>query len=99
MKKILIVDDERDFAKALKIRLKVNGYDVVLASNSLQAFTLTENEKPDLQPAPSGGEPHDSLDLKEDEYGPVRPTLRAVPSAPPDPNSYDVPVTLSRPRR
>jgi DNA-binding response OmpR family regulator len=47
-KKILVVDDEEDLARALKIRLKANGYNVVLASDSVQAFTMANKEKPDL---------------------------------------------------
>jgi DNA-binding response OmpR family regulator len=46
--KILVVDDEQDVAKALKVRLKANGYDVVLANDSVQAFTVANQEKPDL---------------------------------------------------
>ena len=29
--KILVVDDEQDMAKALKVRLKANGYNVVIS--------------------------------------------------------------------
>lgn len=47
-KKILVVDDELDVAKALKIRLKANGYNVVLAYDSIQGFTIANKEKPDL---------------------------------------------------
>jgi DNA-binding response OmpR family regulator len=47
-KKVLVVDDEEDFAKALKIRLKANGYDVVLAHDSIQAIMMASQEKPDL---------------------------------------------------
>lgn len=47
-KKILVVDDEEDVVKALKVRLKANGYNVVLASDSIQAFTMANKEKPDL---------------------------------------------------
>jgi DNA-binding response OmpR family regulator len=47
-KKILVVDDEEDVAKALKVRLKANGYNVVLASDSVQAFMVANKEKPDL---------------------------------------------------
>jgi len=47
-RKILIVDDEHDFSKALKIRLKTKGYDVVLAYDSLQAILIANQEKPDL---------------------------------------------------
>ena len=46
--KILVVDDEQDIAKALKVRLKANGYNVVLAYDSVQAFTVANQEKPDL---------------------------------------------------
>ncbi len=47
-KKILVVDDEMDIAKALKIRLRSNGYDVVLASDSVEAYTSAHKERPDL---------------------------------------------------
>jgi len=47
-RKVLVVDDEEDFAKALKIRLKANGYDVVLAHDSIQAIMMANQEKPDL---------------------------------------------------
>jgi len=47
-KKILVVDDEQDVAQGLKIRLKANGYDVFLAVNSGQAFTMANKERPDL---------------------------------------------------
>ena len=47
-KKILVVDDEKDMAKALKVRLKANGYNVVFASDSVEAFTVANQENPDL---------------------------------------------------
>jgi DNA-binding response OmpR family regulator len=47
-KKILVVDDEEDVAKALRVRLKANGYHVVLAFDSVQAFTMANKERPDL---------------------------------------------------
>ena len=47
-RKILVVDDEEDIAKALKVRLKSSGYEVVLASDMLQAYTSAHKEKPDL---------------------------------------------------
>jgi DNA-binding response OmpR family regulator len=46
--KILVVDDEQDVAKALKVRLKANGYHVILAPDSVQAFIMANKEKPDL---------------------------------------------------
>src|SRR4030042_4543034 len=45
---ILVVDEEQDMARALKVRLKANGYHVVLASNTVQAFTIANQENPDL---------------------------------------------------
>ncbi len=47
-RKVLVVDDEEDFAKALKVRLKANRYDVVLAHDSIQAMMMADQEKPDL---------------------------------------------------
>ena len=47
-KKILVVDDEQDMAMALKVRLKANGYNVVFASDTVQAFTIANEENPDL---------------------------------------------------
>lgn len=47
-KKILVVDDEEDVAKALRVRLKANGYHVVLAFDSVEAFTMANKERPDL---------------------------------------------------
>ena len=46
--KILVVDNEQDVAKALKVRLKTNGYEVVLAFDSVHAYTLAQEERPDL---------------------------------------------------
>ena len=46
--KVLVVDDEQDVAKALKVRLKASGYHVVLASDSVQALMIVNKEKPDL---------------------------------------------------
>jgi DNA-binding response OmpR family regulator len=47
-RKVLVVDDEQDVAKALKVRLKANGFNVVLASDSIQGVTMASKEKPDL---------------------------------------------------
>lgn len=46
--KILVVDDEEDMARALYVRLKANGYNVVFASDSVQAFATANQENPDL---------------------------------------------------
>jgi len=45
-KKILVVDDEPDFVKLIKIRLEANNYDVVVASNGKEALNMVKAEKP-----------------------------------------------------
>jgi len=47
-KKILIVDDERDIVKALTIRLRGAGYEVVTAFDGAQAIFVAHKERPDL---------------------------------------------------
>jgi len=46
--KILVVDNEQDVATALKVRLRTNGYDVILAFDSVQAYAVAHKERPDL---------------------------------------------------
>ncbi len=48
MKKILIVDDEPQFAEMVKIRLEANGYDVLLANDGQKGVALVKKENPDL---------------------------------------------------
>ena len=47
-KKILVADDEPEIVKALHIRLKEAGYEVVVAFDVLQAIYQAHKEKPDL---------------------------------------------------
>jgi DNA-binding response OmpR family regulator len=47
-KKILIVDDERDIVKALTIRLRGAGYEVVTAFDGAQGIFTAHKENPDL---------------------------------------------------
>ena len=47
-KRILIVDDERDIVKALTIRLRGAGYEVVTAFDGAQGIFMAHKEKPDL---------------------------------------------------
>ena len=47
-KKILVVDDEEDIVKGLKIRLGGKGYDVVSAHDAIQGVSMVRKEKPDL---------------------------------------------------
>ena len=44
--KILLVDYEKDFARALKIRLRGSGYEVVLAFDSIQGIVMAKKEQP-----------------------------------------------------
>ena len=46
--KILLVDDEADFAKLVKIRLEANKYDVMVAKDGEEALAKAETYSPDL---------------------------------------------------
>ncbi len=46
-KKILVVDDEIDFLKVIKLRLEVNGYDVVTAFDGEEVLKKIKTERPD----------------------------------------------------
>lgn len=46
--KVLIVDDELDVVRALKMRFAANGYEVVTASDGVQATSQALKERPDL---------------------------------------------------
>lgn len=48
MKKILIVDDEKDVVKLLQTTLVNSGYEVVVAFDGIQAVQSAHREKPDL---------------------------------------------------
>ena len=47
-KKILVVDDESDIVKWLKVLFENNGYDVVTAADGMEGFETASSEKPDL---------------------------------------------------
>jgi len=47
-KKILIVDDDEEFAKLISLELKSKGYNVILAPNGEEGFKKLKSEKPDL---------------------------------------------------
>src|SRR5574337_1650034 len=47
-KKILIVDDDEELRRGLAIRLKANGYNVVLAYDAISATSMARKEEPDL---------------------------------------------------
>lgn len=46
--KILIVDDEVDLIAPLEMYLQSNGYEIITASDGMEALKLTEEESPDL---------------------------------------------------
>jgi two-component system alkaline phosphatase synthesis response regulator PhoP len=48
MKKILIVDDDRDVFESMKIVLSSEGYGVAWATNGKEALEKAREEKPDL---------------------------------------------------
>ena len=48
MKRILVVDDEKQITRMLRASLQSSGYQVSVAGNGLEAYTLFETERPDL---------------------------------------------------
>ena len=48
MKKILIVDDEPDFVRLVKMRLEANGYEVTMAFDGEEGLKKVQQETPDL---------------------------------------------------
>jgi DNA-binding response OmpR family regulator len=46
-KTVLIADDDLDLLTALSVRLKKEGFDVIVTADGYQAFTYTSNLKPD----------------------------------------------------
>ena len=47
-KRILIVDDEPGLLKAIQIRLRAAGYEVLIAYNGFECLRTAQQEKPDL---------------------------------------------------
>lgn len=46
--RILIVDDERDFVELVQFRLGTQGYELIVASDGVQALSQARQFKPDL---------------------------------------------------
>ncbi len=47
-KKILVVDDEQDIRKVLAMRLKINGFTVIMAGDGQEGLEKARSENPDL---------------------------------------------------
>lgn len=48
MKKILIIDDENDFADTVKMRLEASGHHVISASDGKSGLAAAKRENPDV---------------------------------------------------
>jgi two-component system KDP operon response regulator KdpE len=46
--KILVVDDDPDLVKALRLRLRANDYDIATATDGYSAIAAAQKERPDL---------------------------------------------------
>jgi DNA-binding response OmpR family regulator len=46
--KILIVEDDQDMVRAMGVRLKAQGYGLVVANDAISAISQARKEKPDL---------------------------------------------------
>lgn len=47
-KKILLVEDDKDVVRAMAVRLKAQGYNLVVATDAIAAVSTARKEKPDL---------------------------------------------------
>lgn len=47
-KKILVVDDEKEIAGILKMRLEASGYGVIVAYDGNAGYAMAKNDSPDL---------------------------------------------------
>jgi len=47
-KRILLVDDEIDFVKMLQARLRIEGYEVLVAEDGIKGVQIARRERPDL---------------------------------------------------
>ncbi len=48
VKKILIVDDEKDLVEVLKVRLRTAGYEVIVAHDGHEGLEMAKKQSPDL---------------------------------------------------
>lgn len=47
-KRILVIEDDTDYQNMLKIRLNINGFDVLTATDALEGLRMIRSLKPDL---------------------------------------------------
>jgi len=47
-RKILIVDDDKDFVRGLAVRLKTQGFEIATAPDAIAAISAARKESPDL---------------------------------------------------
>jgi len=47
-KKILLIEDEPEFRLALRMRLEVNGYEIIEAEDGVAGLDMARNQNPDL---------------------------------------------------
>ena len=47
-RKILVVDDDKDLIRALRLRLRANNYDIATAGDGYSAIATAQKEHPDL---------------------------------------------------
>lgn len=47
-RKILVVDDDKDLVRALRLRLRANNYDIATAGDGYSAIATAQKERPDL---------------------------------------------------
>jgi DNA-binding response OmpR family regulator len=48
LKKLLLAEDERTIARALKLKLELSGFEVITATNGEDALTILKEQKIDL---------------------------------------------------
>ncbi|HEY6945976.1 MAG TPA: response regulator, partial [Candidatus Acidoferrum sp.] len=46
--KILLIEDDKDTVRAMAVRFKAKGYQIVVANDAISAISTARKEKPDL---------------------------------------------------
>jgi DNA-binding response OmpR family regulator len=75
--KILVVEDDTDLGRALALRLRIAGYQIVVAQDAYQAVSFTRRDKPSVIildvciPAGDGFRVHENLNEIPDFLTPI----------------------------